>query len=274
MKMFLAAMAALVLAFPVAAQETPDVEVMVFGTYHFANPGLDVVNIEVDDVTTPSRQAELARLGAALAGWKPDRVLVETQIAPPFEVSDYADFTPAQLSERRNETVQIGYRLAHMLGHEAVYGFDEQPSDDEPDYFPFAALTAYADANGMTPVLDTKIADAQAFAAAEGEKQKTQSIATSLLPHNDSGKIAEKHSNFYFGVLQIGDADTQPGADLNAMWFLRNAKMFAKIGLIAEPGERIFVLVGSGHKYWLDTLVRDTPGFRLVDATPYLKLAE
>ena len=61
---------------------------------------------------------------------------------------------------------------------------------------------------------------------------------------------------------------------LNAMWYLRNAKMFAKLALIAEPGERVLVIVGSGHKVWLDHLVEHTPGFIEVSPVPYLQMAE
>jgi hypothetical protein len=38
----------------------PPVEVMVLGTYHFGNPGLDLNNMKADSVLTPARQRELA----------------------------------------------------------------------------------------------------------------------------------------------------------------------------------------------------------------------
>ena len=48
-------------AAPAAAQvpETPPIEVMVLGTYHMANPGLDLANVKSDDVLKPQRQKEL-----------------------------------------------------------------------------------------------------------------------------------------------------------------------------------------------------------------------
>jgi hypothetical protein len=54
------------------------------------------------------------------------------------------------------------------------------------------------------------------------------------------------------------------------MWYLRNAKMFSKLTLIARPGDRVLVLVGAGHAYWLRHFVETTPGFRLADPRPYL----
>lgn len=54
---------------------------------------------------------------------------------------------------------------------------------------------------------------------------------------------------------------------------MRNAKMFAKIGMIAKPGDRILVLVGSGHATWLRHFAERAPGFVLVEPMPYLERA-
>jgi hypothetical protein len=72
-------------------------------------------------------------------------------------------------------------------------------------------------------------------------------------------------------MLALGDSHTQPGADLNGYLYLRNAKIFAKLTQIAKPGDRILVTFGAGHSYWLRHLVRNTPGFALVEANDYLR---
>jgi hypothetical protein len=54
---------------------------------------------------------------------------------------------------------------------------------------------------------------------------------------------------------------------------MRNAKMFAKIALIAEPGDRLLVLVGSGHRYWLTHFAENSPGFTSIDPRPWLQRA-
>src|SRR6186997_248232 len=54
-----------------------EVQVMLLGTYHFANPGQDVIKQDIDDVLQPKRQAELEDLVSRLASWKPDRIAVE-----------------------------------------------------------------------------------------------------------------------------------------------------------------------------------------------------
>lgn len=51
--------------------------VMLVGTFHFANPGLDKVKSRVIDVMTPSNQAHLKRVTAHLAEFQPTDVLIE-----------------------------------------------------------------------------------------------------------------------------------------------------------------------------------------------------
>ena len=259
---------------PLQAAEKEPVEVMVLGTYHFANPGLDLVNSRTDDVTTKQRQEELEQLQKALATFKPDRVLIEKQIHnDSFAVSEYETYTPASLATERNENFQIGYRLAHSLGHQAVYGYDEQPKDGEPDYFPMGKVQTFAKENDRMGELGALIGSVQARAKEFEASQKCKSIPDLLLAENDMDQVTYWHKKLYYGLLDYGDRDNQAGAELNSYWYMRNAKMMAKIDLITEPGERIFVLVGAGHKYWLEHFVANTPGYVSVDPRPYLKQA-
>ncbi|MEI6418928.1 MAG: DUF5694 domain-containing protein, partial [Sphingomonadales bacterium] len=73
--------------------------------------------------------------------------------------------------------------------------------------------------------------------------------------------------------LTVGDKYNQAGADLNAMWYLRNAKIFGKLMQVAKPGARVLVVYGGGHLFWLKHFARFAPGFRDVDVMPYLQRA-
>lgn len=75
-------------------------------------------------------------------------------------------------------------------------------------------------------------------------------------------------------MLDIGDAEQQPGAELNAMWYMRNAKIFAKLMKIAQPDDRLLVVYGAGHNYWLRHFADQVPGYRSVDPRPYLDAAK
>lgn len=256
-------------AVPAAAQAP--IEVMVVGAYHMGNPGQDLANVEADDVTQPQRQREIAAVVDSLATWRPTRVLVEIQRPAPFTVPEYHAFRPAQLGTNRNEIVQLGYRLAHQLGLPDVHGFDEQRSEGEPDYFPFDRLQARAAQQGEPQRTSDMLNFFRSAAEEESRLQAQLSVAQLLLRHNDPQRDRNGHARGYYSMLSLGDADNQVGAEFNAYWYMRNAKMFAKIALIARPGDRVLVLVGSGHRYWLSHFVEMTPGFTAVDPRPYLE---
>ena len=52
-------------------------QVMLFGTFHFKDAGLDTVKVKDIDVFTAANQAYLEALTQRLQGFKPTRVLLE-----------------------------------------------------------------------------------------------------------------------------------------------------------------------------------------------------
>lgn len=269
----LAALVALVL--PAAAMaQTPDpapIEVMVLGTYHMGNPGQDLHNARVDPVTTPGKQAEIEAVAEALARFQPTAIAVERVARDQSTMLDhrYPAFTPADLLTDPDERVQVGYRLAHRLGLERVYAIDEQDRDGQPSYFPFEDVQAWAEANGRSPAL---AAMHQQVATMIGEMETRQRADTvgGVLRWMNTPESAASGQTFYTALLAFGAGDAQPGAVLNGRWYTRNALIFARLMQAARPGDRIVVIYGSGHNYWLRQMVETTPGFVLVEPADYL----
>ena len=273
MRLFLELVALLGLAGQAAAQPPRPVEVMVVGTYHFGNPGLDLNNPKADDVLKPQRQRELEALADAVIEFRPTKIMVERVVGNPNLIdSNYRDFTPEALAAERNERTQIGYRIADRLGLKTVYGIDEQPGEGEPNYFPFGNVASWAKENRAQAQFAAVSAVGAATAKQIETLQESKSIA-GVLAHFNTPAMTEESQTLYYDLLQFGDTEDQPGADLNAMWYLRNAKIFAKLQQVAEPGDRILVIYGMGHNYWLRHFAETTRGYRNVDPTPYLEKA-
>ena len=260
-------------AVPAVAATPAPIEVMVLGTYHFGNPGLDINNVKADSVLTPRRQAELAAVAKAIAAWHPTRVMVEMQSeAPDLSVAEFGRFGDAMLASDSNEIVQIGYRIARLAGLKTVYGIDEQPKAGEPDYFPFDKVQDAAKTFNQTDFLDaTNVPVAKAMTQFE-TLQKTATVGRLLTFFNAPGTAVSGMSGYY-SLLTIGDHDNQAGADLNAGWYLRNAKIFGKLMSVAKPGDRVLVVYGSGHGFWLRHFATEAPGYRNVDVLPFLAKA-
>ncbi len=264
------------ISFSPAAQSQPivkavaPIEVMIVGTYHMGNPGLDVNNAKVDSVLTPEKQKQLAAAVNRLATFKPNKIAVEMVAKQPgMTTDDFEKFITASLLTDANEITQIGYRLAHQLGHKIVYAIDEQ--SETIDYFPYEKLNAFAKANNQGNLMAGGLEWGKAVTAEFEKAQKTKTVIQLLSDINKPQRAMGEMRTFYYPLLSVGDQKSQIGAELNAGWYQRNAKIFAKLNLIAKPGDKILVLYGAGHNFWLRHFVSLMPGYKLVDAVPYLK---
>ncbi len=271
----LAAVAALALPSAAFAQTAPrpePIQVMIVGSFHFDNPGRDINNASIDPVTTPAKQAELAAVAEGLRRFHPTAVAIERIAADPATLLDqrYPAFTPADLLTNADERAQIGYRLANLEGLTRVYAIDEQPDEGERDYFPFEKLMAWATAHHKEAELAALNAPVAAYVADLSARQRTETLGALLADTNRRDHPVNGNMDLYYGLLQFGDAVEQPGAELNSGWYERNAKIFAKLMLTAKPGDRIVVVYGAGHAFWLRHFVENTPGYVLVDSVPYL----
>jgi len=250
--------------------DPPPIQVMVLGTYHFGNPGLDLHNVKVDSVLTPAKQAELADVAARLAKFNPTKIAIEAlSDRADLGTKKFAEFTPEKLAANPDERVQIAYRLAYKLGQKVVYGIDEQ--SDTIDYFPFDKVDGYVKAHGQTAALARLQEDVEQMVKQMEAAQKTKPIRLMLADQNEPAQVLSGHQKFYYGLLAFGDLKEQPGAELNAGWYQRNAKIFAKLVQIARPGDRVLVAFGAGHTFWLRHFVQNTPGFELVEPNLYLR---
>lgn len=236
---------------------------MVLGTYHFANPGLDVVKTEVADVLSPEKQAEIREVVEALARFRPTRIAVEAPpAAAPRLDSLYRAYRVGAHELSRNETQQLGFRLAARFDHPRVYPIDH------PGEFPFSAVMEYAQTHDPALVqgIQGAIAD---ITAAENRRQRDLSIGQNLRVRNEPKKLAEDHG-FYLRIPRVGAGDTYVGADLVSKWYERNIHIFSNLQRIAGPGDRILVIIGSGHSPILRELITYAPGMVLVEARDYL----
>ena len=61
--------------------------------------------------------------------------------------------------------------------------------------------------------------------------------------------------HLYLMLAQMGSAENPAGAEEMEAWWGRNLRIYANIARISEPGDRVLVIYGSGHKFLLDQFV-------------------
>lgn len=225
-------------------------QVLILGTYHMANPGRDIYNMQVDDVRSPQRQKELAELADVLAKFAPTKIAVEADPDSERVPAAYKDYLAGKHDLTQNEIEQVGFRLARQLGHPQLY-----PIDVEGD-FPFQRVIDYAKATGRSAEIDKLMATTGQLVAAQNDFVKSHTVLQSLLYMNAPDHIAAD-VNFYMAVAPYGESGDYAGPDLIGAWYTRNIRIYGNlVKLIQKPTDRILVIYGAGHLGWLQQDVR------------------
>lgn len=238
-------------------------QILVLGTYHFDNPGLDVVKTEVADVLTPAKQAEIKQVIEALARFRPTKIAVEVRAdgAPRLD-SLYAAYRAERHTLSRSEVQQLGFRLAERFGHPLLYPVDHGGE------FPFGAVMRYAQEHD--PAFVQRVQQATAEMAAENNRhQRQNSIGEILRLENDPARIEKGHA-MYVEIARVGAGDSYVGADLLAKWYERNIRIFSDLQRLAQPGDRLLIIFGAGHAAILRQLIASDPQLELIEASAFL----
>lgn len=249
------------------------VQVMVIGSEHFANPGLDVINIEPIDVLTPQRQKELQAIAESLREFEPTLVAIERVTeAPNYIDTGFDTFKESDLLSKRNESIQIGYRLANLAGLTRVYGIDEQPSEGEPDYFPMQKLMEQINKQGRMAEFQSMIGDVTERLNSFTKDNSHRDLAEYLALSNTLGSPLID-DDMYFDLMKFDQGESQAGAELFAYYMMRNTKIMSKLMNVTKPGDRVVIIYGAGHKPWFEYILNGLSDYESVDPVPYLEKA-
>lgn len=239
-------------------------QVLLMGSFHFANPGRDTVKLEVADVRTPAHQAWLDALAQRIAAFAPTDVLVE---CPAVE----ADTWNAQLAAYRdgkgalgiNELAQVGMRVARAAGVEQLTCFDQREV-----HWNGAALMDFMKEHDVAGLAALQ-ATFQALSAREAEEHARLSLVELLRLANSPERDRENRS-LYLLTNAVDAGASYAGADAASSWWRRNFHMYGNVQKAAQPGRRVFVLAGAGHTAVLRELLASDPVREAVDIAPYL----
>lgn len=270
MKMRIAPIMLLLLVLPAMAQQqrVPDnrAAITILGTYHFANPKLDYAKFEVADVFSPQKQREIAVLTKTLARFRPNKIAVEWLPSETEKTNaDYRSYVEGKFELTRNEVHQIGFRLAKELGLKRLYLIDHHGSPGDVD---LGAAIGYA--QKKEPAAFESFNKQIAEFTTLFEKMQTERSVLEILRFMNSPSASHANHKLYIELSEVGAGDNFIGADAVSAWYRRNLKIYANLAAISEPGDRILVLYGQGHKPILEQIAIDSEKIRIVDVLKYL----
>lgn len=264
MSFLLSFMIAFSLASLPASSDTGSTEVMILGTFHFANPGLDAVNPNVPDVLDAEHQKDIERATDALEQFQPDKIAVE-QLPDQAQQLDslYHAYREGNYELKRSETQQIGMRLAKRLGHDQLHPVD---NSHDPRFNELLEYTMEHE-----PEVATEFQQWQ---------QKAQKRADSLQQHlSIYENIKRVNTTEYLDSLEepyimmkgIGAGDSYIGAETVSRWYDRNFRIFVNLTEIADRGDNILLIIGSGHTRIIRNLTELSPNLEFIDPLDYLE---
>ncbi|WP_445453958.1 DUF5694 domain-containing protein [Flavobacterium sp. 25HG05S-40] len=249
-------------------------EILVIGTYHFNNPGLDVAQYKVLDIMGEKPQKQLEEIATAIAKFKPTKIFTEWELKDQlaldtlynkYQEGIYFEYVAKKYPKRKfyiqNEIVQLAFRAAKKSNLKKVYAIDYQETS-----FDFDSVMKFADSIRLPNfkkevMLDIKSTETKSNALF------TENDLLKCLYYYNSEELRKIDIPWYVG--KINDSDklgTYVGAFLASEWYRRNLYMLANIQKQTESSDnRIMVLAGASHiTMFLDLLKHDS-NYKIVE---------
>lgn len=240
------------------------------------NTGLDMADAEAEsrrllaDWPASPTAAQRRRLAAVfVAAGDPHSALVQWWRLEPIE-RRAEDGLSALLAEqlnayetRRNENHLIAVRLAVRLGLERVYPVDDHHDDDMP-----ADLVTDMEAFWQEPWAAAMMADERARPLREAAQMlATPEQVLSTYRMLNSPAMSRFDADWQWLVQINRPSPNLVGRTRVALWETRNLRQVAHIREVAalHPGQRVLVIVGSGHKAWFDAYLGMMSDVEVVD---------
>lgn len=227
--------------------ENATAKLLILGTFHFKDAGLDDYKPEVDiDILSAARQAELTDVLERLAEFAPTKILIETKQEQQDVMDErYRQYLAGEFELQANEIYQVAFRLGKKLGHDRLFGVDVSGRNyqDLPD------SEAYAIEHGQEfPQADVWNERFTELYMVEDRAKASQTLREYFLYLNSADRLRIGHGHYLLSYLGLGDDEEFPATDsVTGWWYNRNLRIYSRILRVMEPGDRLLLLIGAGH---------------------------
>ena len=246
-------------------------EILMIGTFHFANPGLDVAKTKSFDILKEESQQELEEIAEAIKQFSPSKIFVEWPYQRQIELDslyelyiggNYFDHPNLQDHRRKSETAQLAFRAANKLNLSRVYAIDYRDSE-----FPYDSMMAVINRYQQSELqkeIDNTIAG---YSADFDAKVDSGSSLKDILFYLNTDSARDEDIRFYTELAtQAGSKDDFTGPYLTSEWYRRNIYMWSLIQkTITEDDKRIMILSGASHVAILAQLLSSSLHWKTVE---------
>ncbi len=250
------------------------IEILVIGTFHFNNPGLDVSKFNTFDIMAEPPQKQLDEIADAITKFKPSKVFTEWELKDQLVLDtlygkyldgSYLDYVTKKFPKRKfythNEIVQLAFRTGKKSKLTKIHGIDYTETSFDYDSLMKSVDTLKQPNYKKEDDLDRKI----------GEKNYNDLFATNdllkCLFEMNTQKERMDDISWYISKANSSDTiGTYVGAYLSSEWYRRNLYMLANIQKITEStDQKVMVLAGSSHIAMIAELLKYDANFKVIE---------
>ncbi|GGF24580.1 hypothetical protein GCM10010954_24350 [Halobacillus andaensis] len=226
-------------------------EVLLMGTLHLAMEP-DIVNHQKENIH---------EVVEALKAFHPTKIAVEK----PFLIEEeldrkFAEYNEGNLIPSYDEVEQFAFPLAHYFELPALHPIDEIVDMSKP-----TLNQVFEWAKEHQTALFKEILDVQKILK---EMEDTSSLLTILRSINDPAYISQLQ-RVYMKLSRVGDRQHQIGVKWLKQWHERDLAISANLSRIAEPNDRILVIIGGDHLHLIRQFLSDSKDFTLSSYIQY-----
>lgn len=236
-------------------------QILLVGTFHFHNPGLDAVKFNTFNVMSGKSQKELEVLSNKIKKFAPDKIFVEWLYNEQQDLQKwYNSNQDSLLKNDANEIVQLAMRTAKKLNHKRLYGIDYHT------HFPYDSLMTTMKSAGQFDLIQ-KMEETIKKVEDKHNNMMVSSSLTDMLLYYNSKEINALDIGTYIAVLNRGGTATNfVGAYIVSEWYRRNLYMYSLIQKLTESKDsKIMVLLGASHVAMLREFIKYDTQFEIVE---------
>lgn len=232
-------------------------EILLVGTFHFSDTS-DLNTLSEKDKRKYS-DSDFEKLAIDLAKFQADQVFVEY----PFHLQEHLTsiYRSAEVEEineafKKNEIYQIGFRLAKILGHDAIYAVDwnEQPEE---------SIDLGLVAEGESKTEFEKIMNRVKLVLEKLSTIIQQGDIIELYKYINSYENIVNDHKVYLDLMQLDDEMAFEW--VMRYWYYRNSKIVRNIKKSILPeSKRAVILYGGGHTYLLKQMLKDDESIKVI----------
>jgi hypothetical protein len=246
-------------------------KLLILGTFHFKDAGLDSYKPEVDvDIMSESRQKELGKILDQLAEFNPTKILIEVKSDREAEFNErFSQYLAGEYELGSNEIYQVAFKLAKRLGHQRLYAVDANGRR----YKDLPSAEEYAKEHGQSfPMADEWSERFMAAYKVEDHAKAERTLSEHLLFLNSEEQLRFSHGHYVLSYLAMGESDEYPAADhVTGWWYNRNLRILGNIYRVVEPDDRLLLLIGAGHVPIIQHAADSSPEIELIDLAKVLE---